>query len=342
MTMTGPTASERLTPIAVIGAGSWGTALALHLAHQGHPVRLWARDADRLRAMGETRENTRYLPGERFPDELSIETDLAQALTGVGLALVVVPSHALRETLTLMRPLLAADTRLAWATKGFELSTGALPHQVVAEVMDGARPGAVLSGPSFAREVAAGLPTAITAASADADYARALAELFSTPRFRTYTSDDVIGVEVGAAVKNVLAIGAGISDGLGYGANARTAVITRGLVELSRLAEALGARRETLMGLSGMGDLILTCTDDQSRNRRMGLALARGRGMDDAAAEIGQVVEGVLAARAVHEVADRLGVEMPICTQVYRVLHEGLAPRAAVDELMGRELRDEH
>jgi glycerol-3-phosphate dehydrogenase (NAD(P)+) len=339
--MTDTEPSRRLTPIAVFGAGSWGTALALHLARQGHPVRLWARDTAALATLTRDGENRRYLPGEAFPDTLTTEADLARALEGAGLALVVVPSHGLREMLSAMSAHLGAETPIAWATKGFELETGELPHQVVAELLTEDRRGAVLSGPSFAREVAAGLPTAITAASATPAFARDLATLFSTSRFRTYASDDVVGVEVGGAVKNVLAIAAGISDGLGYGANARTALITRGLVELGRLAEALGARRETLMGLSGMGDLILTCTDDQSRNRRMGLALARGLSCEDAATEIGQVVEGVLAARAVREVATRLTVEMPICEQVYQVVHQGLAPRAAVDTLMNRALRDE-
>jgi glycerol-3-phosphate dehydrogenase (NAD(P)+) len=339
--MTGSKPSNNLAPIAVLGAGSWGTALALHLARQGLPVRLWARDAAALATMAEAGENARYLPGEAFPDALQPATDLTAAVCDAGLVLLAVPSHGLRETLSAIAPALADDTPIAWATKGFEQDTGALPHQVVAAILGEDRRGAVLSGPSFAREVAAGLPTAITAASTDASYARELAALFSTSRFRTYASDDVIGVEVGGAVKNVLAIAAGISDGLGYGANARTAVITRGLAELVRLAEALGARRETLMGLSGMGDLILTCTDDQSRNRRMGLALARGLDLESAAREIGQVVEGVLAARAVNAVAEHLGVEMPICTQVFQVIHHGRPPREAVDTLMGRTLKDE-
>lgn len=287
-------------------------------------------------------ENTRYLPGVRFPVNLIATPDLSACLEGAGTLLVAVPSHGLRDTLTTIRPLLGPEARVCWATKGFELHSGKLPHQVAAEVLGSDRPMAVLSGPTFAKEVAAGLPTAMTIAANDADFAEALARALSSDKFRAYTSDDMIGVEVGAAVKNVLAIGAGMSDGLGFGANARVALITRGLVEMTRLGVALGAKRETFMGLAGMGDLVLTCTDDLSRNRRMGLALAAGKTVAEAQQEIQQVVEGVMAAEAVHEVAQQLGIEMPICHQVYRILYAGASPREAVGALMGRQLTSEH
>ncbi len=216
-----------------------------------------------------------------------------------------------------VRPHLGAQTRIAWATKGFEIATGLLPHQVVREVL-GARPGAVLSGPTFAREVGAGLPTAMTVASRDEHFAQELASSLSGPRFRAYTQSDIMGVEVGGAVKNVIAIGSGIADGMGFGANTRVALITRGLAEMMRLGVKLGAQRETFMGLAGLGDLVLTCTDDQSRNRRFGMALGRGQSPAEAESAIQQVVEGVPAARAVRDVAQRLGVDMPICREIYR------------------------
>jgi glycerol-3-phosphate dehydrogenase (NAD(P)+) len=234
-----------------------------------------------------------------------------------------------------------AVQRVAWATKGFELATGLLPHQVAIDVLGRSPSTAVLSGPTFAREVGAGLPSAMTIASADATYARELARAISTETFRAYSSDDVVGVEVGGATKNVYAIGAGISDGLGFGANTRIALITRGLAEMTRLGQALGARRETFMGLAGMGDLVLTCTDDQSRNRRFGLALAAGKTAAAALLAIGQVVEGYNGARAVQSVATRLGVAMPIVEQLYRVLHEDADPRAAVAALMNRPIASE-
>lgn len=288
------------------------------------------------------RENVRYLPGVEFPPGLSAFPDLDACLAGINDVLVAVPSHGLRETLEHIKPLLGADSRVCWATKGFELHTGKLPHEVAAEVLGLDRPVAVLSGPTFAREVGAGLPTAITVAASDKGFAGDLAVALSSHNFRAYTSDDMIGVEVGGAVKNVLAIGAGMSDGLGFGANTRIALICRGLVEMTRLGVALGAKRETFMGLACMGDLVLTCTDNLSRNRRMGLALAGGKTVAAAQAEIQQVVEGVLAAEAVREVADKLGIDMPICQEVYRILYEGASPREAVAALMSRELKSEH
>jgi glycerol-3-phosphate dehydrogenase (NAD(P)+) len=324
----------------VIGAGSWGTALAIQLARQGHPTHLWGRDASQLDEMRRARRNLRYLPEAPFPDTLQVAGDLEAALGESRDALIAVPSHAFRATLEGIQPLLRPDTRIAWATKGFEIATGLLPHQVAGEVL-GARPGAVLSGPTFAREVGAGLPTAMTVASRDERFAQELALSLSGPGFRAYTQTDIMGVEVGGAVKNVIAIGSGIADGMGFGANTRVALITRGLAEMMRLGVMLGAARETFMGLAGLGDLVLTCTDDQSRNRRFGIALGQGQTLMEAENGIGQVVEGLPAARAVYEVAERCRVDMPICREIYRVMHEGKPVRAAAQELMGREMRKE-
>ena len=304
-------------------------------------MRLWGRDTEQLNDMVNSGSNERYLPGAAFPDNLHAEPDLAECLSGVRDILIAVPSHGLRETLTNIKTHLADDARVSWATKGFELSTGKLPHQVAEECLGTDRPMAVLSGPTFAKEVGAGLPTALTIAANDEAFATDLAEELSGSNFRAYTSTDMVGVEVGGAVKNVLAIGAGISDGLGFGANTRIALINRGLAEMTRLGVALGGKHDTFMGLAGMGDLVLTCTDNLSRNRRMGLALAKDTTIEDAQAEIQQVVEGVLAAKAVHEVADKMDVEMPICQQIYRTLYEGASPKDAVKVLMGRALTAE-
>ncbi|MEO1201730.1 MAG: NAD(P)H-dependent glycerol-3-phosphate dehydrogenase [Pseudomonadota bacterium] len=325
----------------VLGAGSWGTALALQFARRGHDVRLWGRDAAQIEAMRSARMNERYLPGAAFPANLKPVVSLEATLEDVRTILVSVPSHGLRETLTAAAPMMADDAQVCWATKGFELHTGKLPHEVVGEVLGDRLNMAVLSGPTFAKEVGEGLPTAMTVAANHEAFATELAVALSGERFRAYTSSDMIGVEVGGAVKNVLAIGAGMSDGLGFGANTRIALITRGLVEMTRLGVALGADKETFMGLAGMGDLVLTCTDNLSRNRTMGLKLASGQDAESAQTDIGQVVEGVMAAEAVHEVADKLDIEMPICQQVYRILYEGLSPREAVGALMSRELRPE-
>jgi glycerol-3-phosphate dehydrogenase (NAD(P)+) len=335
------TPAADFAPIAVLGAGSWGTALAMQLARTGQPVTLWGRSEADLQALASHRINRRYLPGIELPASVLPDADLRRVVGGHRELLVCVPSHAFRATLAAVRRDLQAGTRLAWATKGFEHSTGRLPHEVAAEELGTRVPVAVLSGPTFAREVAAGLPTAMTVAASDPAYASALAARLSDHTFRAYTSEDMIGVEVGGAVKNVLAIGAGISDGLGFGANTRIALITRGLVEMTRLGVALGARATTFMGLSGMGDLVLTCTDDQSRNRRFGLAIARGQTPSEAARSIGQVVEGQFAASAVRSVAGRLKLEMPICEQVYRVLEEGVSPQDAVMALMARALKPE-
>jgi glycerol-3-phosphate dehydrogenase (NAD(P)+) len=328
-------------PVAVLGAGSWGTALAIQFARAGHPTRLWSRSGADVAALRGQRQNARYLPGAQFPDAIEVHGDLASAVRGAAAIIVAVPSHALRALLTQLKPLLARDARLAWATKGFELDTGKLPHQVAYEVLGDRYPVAVLSGPTFAREVGAGLPTAMTIASPDDDFAHQLARSLHASNFRAYTSTDIVGVEVGGAVKNVLAVGAGLSDGLGFGANTRIALITRGLSEVVRLGVALGAQAETFMGLAGLGDLVLTCTDDQSRNRRFGLALAAGKTVDEALADIGQVVEGYTAARAVHRVALREKIDMPIVHGIYRILYEQAPAKDVVRDLMTRPIRAE-
>ncbi|MCF6362161.1 MAG: NAD(P)H-dependent glycerol-3-phosphate dehydrogenase [Gammaproteobacteria bacterium] len=328
-------------PVTVLGAGSWGTALAIQLAHGGRPATLWGHDPRHMASLQMEHVNTRYLPGVLLPDSLQLSDDLAGAVQGVCDILVVVPSHAFRAVLNAMQPHLSSAVRVMWATKGLESGSGKLLHRVVEEVLDEAQTMAVVSGPTFAREVAVGLPTALTVASKDADYARFVAERLRSDTFRAYTSPDVVGVEVGGAVKNVLAIAAGISDGLGFGANARSALVTRGLAEIMRLGNALGGQHETFMGLAGLGDLVLTCTDDQSRNRRLGLALGRGNTLEAALADIDQVVEGVQTAREVHDLALSQGVEMPITEQVYAVLYEARAPKEAVHALLTREQKAE-
>lgn len=328
-------------PIVVLGAGSWGTALAILLARNGQPVWLWGRDARHMAELSAVRRNTRFLPDVPFPDSLSLTSDLPQVLTVARDILIAVPSEGFRATLELVGPHIGSDTRLVWATKGLEPGTGRLLHEVVAEVLGRAIPTAVISGPTFAHEVAKGLPTAVTVASTSGDFAAHLVAMLHSSTFRAYTSADVTGVEVGGAVKNVLAIAAGIADGLGFGANTRAALITRGLAEMMRLGCALGAQRETLMGLAGLGDLVLTCTDNQSRNRRLGLALAQGQTLNEALAVIGQAVEGVQSAREVLHVAQALHIEMPITEQVYQVLYAGSMPRDAVTALLNRDQKAE-
>jgi glycerol-3-phosphate dehydrogenase (NAD(P)+) len=323
----------------VLGAGSWGTALAIQFARAGHATVLWGRDAAHVAAMRTARRNERYLAGAEFPEPLEVTSDLSAAVAAAEDTLIAVPSPAFRGLLGELRAL--PLRRLAWATKGFELDTGLLPHQVAAQVLPASLPTAVLSGPTFAREVGLGLPSAMTIGSTDQHYAQHLAESISTDTFRAYTSSDIVGIEVGGATKNVYAIGAGICDGLGFGANTRIALIARGLAEMTRLGLALGGQQETFMGLAGMGDLVLTCTDDQSRNRRFGLALARGASAQDALREIGQVVEGYNGARAVQRVASRHNVPMPIVDQMYKILYEDVNPRDAVTALMRRPIATE-
>lgn len=328
--------------ITVLGAGSYGTALAISLASNGHKTLLWGHDPKRMQALADSRSNEAYLPGITFPDCLHIELDLAKALAASKNVLVVVPSHVFGDVLKQAKPLLRSDARIVWATKGLEPETGRLLQDVAREQLGEHYPLAVLSGPTFAKELAAGLPTAISVAGTCPQFTHDLVELLHSPkRLRVYANDDFIGIQLGGAVKNVIAIGAGMSDGIGFGANARTALITRGLVELSRLGEAIGADASTFMGMAGLGDLVLTCTDNQSRNRRFGLALGQGKDVITAQEEIGQVVEGYRNTKEVFTLAKRLGVEMPITEQIYQVLYQGKAPVEAAKELLSRDKKSE-
>jgi glycerol-3-phosphate dehydrogenase (NAD(P)+) len=326
--------------IAVLGAGAWGTSIAIVLSAR-HAVRLWARDAAQVGAMRADRANRRYLPGFTIPPALELTGDLNEALHGAELMLAAVTTGGLRATLRATRAAGHA-VPVVWLCKGFESGEARLPHQIGADELDPGVPRAVLSGPSFAEEVAKGLPAALTLASTDAAHARDAARALHGTSLRIYPSADVVGVEAAGAVKNVMAIAAGVSDGLELGLSARAALITRGLAEMTRLGVALGGRAETFMGLAGAGDLVLTCTGDLSRNRRVGLALARGSALGDVLAGLGHTAEGVHTARAVAGLAARLGIEMPITRAVCRVLDDPRQARAAVQELLAREQRTEY
>lgn len=328
--------------IAVLGAGSYGTALAICLARNGNTISLWGRNREDMAQMAEQRINQKYLPDIALPDSLQLTSDLAAAVSSSRDILVVVPSHAFADTLRQIKPLLRADARVAWATKGLEPETGRLLQDVAREILGEQVSLAVLSGPTFAKEMAMGLPTAISLSSTDVDFIRQLSDLLHCAKsFRVYTNPDFIGVQLGGAVKNVIAIGAGMADGIGFGANARTALITRGLTEMCRLGCALGAKKDTFMGMAGLGDLVLTCTDNQSRNRRFGLLLGQGKPVAEAMQSIGQVVEGYRNAKEVFNLAQRVGVEMPITEQIYQVLYQGKDVKLAALDLLGREKRDE-
>jgi glycerol-3-phosphate dehydrogenase (NAD(P)+) len=294
-----------------------------------------------MAALAEDRNNRRYLPGTGFPETLSTTADLPAAARFSSLWIVAVPSHAFRQLLETLRPHCSPEGRIAWATKGLELETGKPLHRVVGDVLGPAIPAAVLSGPTFAGEVAAGQPTAMTVASENIAFAGELVSLLHNDRFRAYSSPDIVGVELGGAIKNVLAIAAGVADGLGYGANARAALITRGLAEMMRLGTTLGGRPDTLMGLSGVGDLILTCTDNQSRNRRFGVGIGQGRDRQAVTDEIGQEIEGIPTAKIVHALAQRHAIDMPITEQTYRILYEALPPAEAVTNLLLRDPKPE-
>ncbi len=325
--------------IAVFGAGAWGTALAQAFS-PAHQVVLWGRDPDHLRQCAAERENRRYLPGVPLHETLRFETDFAAAASGADLHLVVTPLAGLRATVRELHRL-QPRTALLWACKGLETRSGRLPHEIVAEEAGTVENSGVLTGPSFAAEVGRGLPAAVVLAAANAEFARHWARQLHQPRLRIYANSDLIGCEIGAAVKNVIAIAAGISDGLGFGLNARAALITRGLAEIARLAQALGGRPETLMGLAGMGDLILTCTGDLSRNRRVGLALAEGRALTEILSGLGQVAEGVASAPAVAALALAKGVDMPLCASVDALLRGTVDVHAAVDRILARDPRKE-
>src|SRR6478736_4690534 len=314
--------------VAVLGAGSWGTALAALIARHGHRTVLWGRDAEAIAALAATHENARYLPGVVLPESLQATDDMAAALAGCDLVLVVVPSHAFAETLRALAPHRDAHAGVAWATKGFEPGSGRFLHEVAAQMLGDTVPLAVVTGPSFAKEVAQGLPTALTVHGASQGFAQQVA--------------DVLGAELGGAMKNVLAVATGVADGMQLGLNARAGMITRGLNEMLRLNAAIGGRAETLMGLAGLGDLVLTCTGDLSRNRRLGLALGRGQSIEEAVREIGQVVESIQTADEVMRQAERHNVELPISSAVRSVLHGELTPGKALQLLMSRDQKPEY
>jgi len=333
--------AERVTSVTVLGAGSWGTALSMQLARAGSRPVLWDIDTAHVEAMRRSGRNEKFLPDYPLPDSLCLETDLEAAVRAGDEILLVVPSHAFADVLGRIAPWWGPGRGVAWACKGLEPGTGQFLHEPARRLFGASRPLAVVTGPSFAVEVAAGLPTAVTVAGTEPAYCARIARLLHGGNFRAYTSDDIVGAELGGSLKNVLAIAVGICDGMGLGDNARAALVTRGLAEMMRLGRIIGARDQTLIGLTGMGDLVLTCTSDLSRNRRLGLALGAGRSAEQALAEIGQVVEGVKTAAEVWRLARRHGVEMPIAEQVYGILHEGRDPNQCVRELLSREQKQE-
>ncbi len=328
--------------IAVLGAGSWGTALALQLDRSGSHCILWDRDTQNLEKVQQTRFNDRYLPGIDIPESIVIENDMLAAVKAADHVLVVTPSHAFASVMKTIRKVLVPGQGVAWACKGFEPGSGRLLHQVAMELLPESTPLAIVTGPSFAKEVAMNLPTAVTVAGTDSDFTRIMAGALHGGRFRAYTSEDMIGAELGGAVKNVMAVATGICDGMALGDNARAALITRGLAEMMRLGAALNAKPETLMGLAGAGDLILTCTGDLSRNRRLGLKLGAGKTLEQALEEIGQVVEGVNSAAEVQRLAIQHDINMPITEQVNGIIHLGWNPSEGVATLMAREQKAEH
>jgi len=331
-----------LANISIIGAGSYGTALAICFARNGHNTLLWGRDGAHVEEMSATRSNHKYLPDSQFPATLTLEADLKLAASSSDNILIVVPSHAFGDMLKQIKPFLRAGAKVAWATKGLDPDSGNLLQDVARNILGDEVSLAVLSGPTFAKEMAAGLPTAISLSSTDDEFVSELSDLLHCERtFRVYPNHDFIGVQLGGAVKNVIAIGAGMADGIGFGANARTALITRGLVEMTRLGTSLNAEATTFMGMAGLGDLVLTCTDNQSRNRRFGLALGHGDGVEAAMAEIGQVVEGYRNTKEVYMLAQRMGVEMPIVEQVYQVLYCGKNAKKAASDLLSRDRKFE-
>ncbi|MCZ4296141.1 NAD(P)H-dependent glycerol-3-phosphate dehydrogenase [Vibrio sinaloensis] len=326
----------------VLGAGSYGTSLAISLARNGANVIIWGHEPEHMARLEADRANHEFLPGIEFPDSLIVESDLEKAVQASRDLLVVVPSHVFGIVLNNVKPYLREDSRICWATKGLEPETGRLLKDVANEALGEGYSLAVLSGPTFAKELAMGMPTAISVASPDANFVADLQEkIHCSKTFRVYANSDFIGMQLGGAVKNVIAIGAGMSDGIGFGANARTALITRGLAEMTRLGAALGAQPETFMGMAGLGDLVLTCTDNQSRNRRFGLALGQGKDVDTAQQEIGQVVEGYRNTKEVYLLAERMGVEMPIVDQIYQVLYQGKDANLAAKDLLARDKKAE-
>lgn len=334
-------ADIKTKPITVIGAGSFGTALGILLARNGNRTRLWGRDPQQMHKLREQRVNQKYLPDIAIPDQLDIYHDFAKAVDDIDTVLISTPSHTFSEILLKLQPLVKSSIRIAWASKGLEPETGEFLQTRVEEIFGSHCSKAILSGPTFASELALASPTAITLASDDIDFAMDLSERLVNESFRVYLSTDLKGVQLGGVLKNIVAIGAGISDGLGFGANARTALITRGLAEMVRLGEVLGGFMETFNGMAGLGDLVLSCTDDQSRNRRFGLALGKGASVAEAASQIGQVVEGVRNTKEVYRLAQKLQVDMPICHAVFSIIYEKQDPKIAARELMSRTLKVE-
>lgn len=331
-----------LNRMAVLGAGSWGTALASLLARNGKDTILWGRDASQIRGMQDSGVNARYLPGIELPKNLRFTDSLIEAMRDCDHALIVVPSHAFAEMAAEIRELRPAHAGVSWATKGFDPSTGHFLHEVARDVFGEGVCLAVVTGPSFAKEVALNLPTAVTVHSDDAEFAQTVASALHGPSFRAYTGCDVIGAELGGAMKNVLAVATGVADGMQLGLNARAGLITRGMNEMLRLCAAIGGRPETIMGLAGLGDLVLTCTGDLSRNRRLGLALGKGKAIAEAVAEIGQVVESIVTVNQVMQLGARCQVELPITEQVSLVLHETISPAVGLRNLLAREQKPEY
>lgn len=328
--------------IAVLGAGSWGTALAALLVRNAHAVHLCARDHEVVADIAVRHENQRYLPGIVLPQGLRASTDLGAALAGVDWVLIAVPSHAFAQTVVNIATAGVPSLGVAWASKGFEPGSGRFLHEVAREHLGPTLPLALITGPSFAREVAIGLPTAVTVHSDDATFATCVAECLQGPNFRAYTGNDILGAELGGAMKNVLAVATGVADGMGLGLNARAGLITRGLNEMLRLNHRLGGRAETLMGLAGLGDLVLTCTGDLSRNRRLGLALGAGKSVREAVREIGQVVESVQTVDEVMRLARRHAIDLPISALVQQLLHEQITPAEGLRSLLQREVKPEY
>ncbi|GIX32789.1 MAG: glycerol-3-phosphate dehydrogenase [NAD(P)+] [Lysobacterales bacterium] len=333
--------AQRRPRIAVLGAGSWGTALAVLLARREADVVLWGRDAALIAEIERVRENPRYLPGVALPPVIAVGSAIANAVREADLVVVVVPSHAFRAVLKELAEHLPASCGVAWATKGFDPESGRLLHEVAREILPGGTPIAAITGPSFAREVAEGKPGAVTVHSPDPAFAERVAALLHTGWFRAYTGSDLIGAGLGGAMKNVLAVATGVCDGMGLGANARAGLITRGMAEMLKLNAALGGRPETLMGLAGLGDLVLTCTGDLSRNRRLGILLGQGVPLAEALARIGQVVEGVQTARIIVRHVERAGLDLPITEHVHRVLQGELTAEEGMRRLLAREMRAE-
>jgi len=332
--------------VAVLGAGSFGTALAIALAQDGQKVSLWGHNPAHLADIATNRENNRYLPDIKLPESLSVDDSLESIASMHQHYLLVIPSHAFRHTVGLLNDACNRVNNppivISWGTKGFEPKSGNLLSSVITDTFSSDTHLAVVTGPSFATELARGLPTTLTVASEDNDSAHQVASWLKNPTLKAYTNNDLAGAQVGGAVKNVMAIATGICDGLGLGANARAGLITRGLAELTRLGQSLGGQTETFMGLSGLGDLILTCTDDQSRNRRVGLGLGSGKPLDQIMTEIGQEAEGVITTKTVHKLASTLQIDMPITAAVYQVLYENLSPQAGVQQLLARDLKSEY